>query len=85
MFEVIVLYISYFLKKLNQCIEYVCYRSNDFSVYEYKKPKKNSIWQFENEKVCKVAFQALLERLISVIYFENPNSQNLLLAPEPNF
>ena len=32
--------------------------------------------------VRKVAFQALLERLISVMYYENPDSQNLLLALE---
>ena len=34
------------------------------------------------KKISKVAFQALPERLISVIYYKNPKSQNLLLALE---
>ena len=34
------------------------------------------------KKMRKVAFQALPERLISVIYYKNPKSQNLLLALE---
>ena len=34
------------------------------------------------KKDVQVVFQALLEKLISVIYYENPNPQNLLLALE---
>ena len=43
------------------------------------------IWRSEFEiekKICKVTFPALLERLISVFYYKNPNSQNLLLSSE---
>ena len=34
------------------------------------------------KKDMQVVFQALLEKLISVIYYENPNPQNLLLTLE---
>ena len=36
----------------------------------------------ERKKIFEAVFQALLKRLISVIYFENQTFQNLLLALE---
>ena len=47
-----------------------------------KNPRKFQSDNSRMKKDMQVVFQALLEKLISVIYYENPNPQNLLLALE---